>query len=277
MPQITFRFAAFESDMLHLGLSDTPPTTPGSAQVLSFDGTRNSLALHVERTAPVEVALTRPTLRTRMYDSPNDHDAFNSFSTIHDDVKFYDAYADSADGNDVDADDEEARHWYVKPVRFFAHELDDFRGHLYATAPTTILKEVFRRYRVTAQRPGAMFRMRVVDIRTLEGTLQSHLGTQTTGYTFRNVQSDTAISRLVADGQEFGDNSEVQDVKDRAERIGAIRFECQHENNVLRVSIDELGTVKFSNNPGGKSTLDLLHLLENHISAHSQLEPVTVK
>ena len=165
---------------------------------------------------------------------------------------------------------------YVGPVRFFAYELNGNYGQLYATTPTDNLKEMFRRYRATMNREDAVFRQRVVDIRALEAALQAQAAAETTGYTFRNVRSDTAITRMSADGQQIGDNEEVQGVKDRAGVIGAIRFDLQHRDAVLRMGIDEHGTVKFSRNPGEEPALDVLSQLNAFIVAHSELAAVTV-
>ena len=278
MAQVTFRFAAFEPSLLHpAGLPDVSDSDDDSAPRIGSDATTGSdPVMHVERPAQDEVP--RRVLRTRAFVVPDaPHRAFNAFSVVHDDVGHYDAYANPTNGEPNTNHDEEVRQWYVKPVRFFAYELNDQRGHVYATTPTAILKEMFRRYRATTQNERTTFRQRVVDIRALEPTLQLRMAAQTTGYTFRNVLSDTAITRIVADGQQFGDNDELQNVRDRAEKIGAIRFDFQHGDAILRIGIDEHATVRFSYNPGDRPALDILNQLDEHIAAHSDLTAVSVR
>ena len=82
MPQITFRFAAFEPDILH----------PAGVLVDLADG-NNPAVLDIERAAPQ--GAPRPALRTRVYarrDAP--HGAFNAFNVIHDELGHFDASAE---------------------------------------------------------------------------------------------------------------------------------------------------------------------------------------
>ena len=275
MAQISFRFAALEPQLLHPEIVLNNPIIEGGSTAAS-KAVIDDLVLDVQRAAPE--GAPRPVLRTRVYarsDTPKA--GFNAFSVTHDEIGHYDAYAGPDDGRvDTIAADEVIRKMYIGPIRFFTYELSVSPGHLYATTSTDNLKEMFRRYRATNNRQGAIFRRRVVDIRALEATLSAEASTETTGYTFSNVQSDTAITRMSADGQQIGDNDEVQDVKERAETIKAIRFDFQLDDVVLRMSIDENGTVKFSKNPGDEPALDALHQLNTYIESHSHLVTVTV-
>ena len=77
----------------------------------------------------------------------------------------------------------------------------------------------------------------------------------------------------------MGDNDEVQDVKGRAERIKALRFKYQEGKEVIQVSIDEQGVVKFkfSGDPDEAMLLGALNRLNTHIGAHSSLNPITIR
>ncbi len=283
MPPITFRFVAFESDLLHPAspLPDDPidgEKIGSPSRVLVFEqGERNVPVVRLTKRSPPEVEEIRPLLETRVYTSPDlSHDAFGVFNVIHDDVDHFDAYPIST-GDAMDGDmNEMVRQWYAKAIRFVAYELNNERGLVYATTTENVLKEMFRRHRA-ANGDGAVLRRRVVDIRALEGTLRSQMGAEANRYKFKNVRSDTVITGMMADGQQLNDNDEVQGIKDRAERIGEIRFDYQHENNVLRISVNESGVVGFSSDPGTQPALDLLHRLDGYIAAHSELTVVTVR
>lgn len=282
MPPVIFRFAAFERDLLQppLPLFDNPTVEDGIAtsHVLSFSPVeRNGLALHLTKQSPPELERIRPLLETRVYASPDlSHDSFDVFNVVHDDAGYIDAYPMSAGGAADSNENETVRQWYAKAVRFFAYELNGERGHIYATTTEAVLKEMFRRHRA-AKNDGAVFRRRVVDIRGLESTLRSEMGAEANKYSLKNVRSDTAITGIIADGQQLSANGEVQGIKNRAEKIWEIRFDYQYGNDVLRISIYENGVVRFSNNPGDRSALDLLHRLHTYIDAHSELAVVTVR
>ena len=202
------------------------------------------------------------------------NDAFEAFTVKHDDVGYYDAYDEPDDDG---ADNENVvRHYYVCPKDYFAYEHNASPGEVYVKAPILVVKEVFRRYRATMAPPNAVFRQRVVDLRALEITLQMQEQAETRAYTLGNVQSDTAITRLLVRGQQMAVNNEVQDLKDRAESVKVLEFGLQHDGTVLQMSIDEQGTVKFTRTPGDAPALDVLHRLEAYIRQHSELVAVTV-
>ena len=258
MPVAVYRFARFEPEFPH------PLNDPDLAPAVNLD---------IGRPAPDGV--DRQELRSRISRQqlqPND--AFGAFTVRHDEVGHYDSY----DEPDDDGQDNEAvvRHYYVCPKDYFAYERNAALGEVYVKAPVLVLKEVFRRYRATMHPLNPVFRQRVVDLRALEVTLQAREQAETGAYTLGNVQSDTAITRLVVRGQQMTANNEVQGLKDRAESIEVLEFALQHGDTVLQMSIDEQGSVKFARTPGDASALDVLHRLEPYIRQHSELVAVTV-
>ena len=274
MPQVTFQFGAFEPPLATYLVPGDPddPSAPDDLDGLDDPDSLGTPVIDVQRRAPA--GAPRDFLRTRMYARPKSpHDAFAAWVVIHDTVGHYYAY-DAADGDDKedgqDITDDVVHRMYIGPKRFFVYELLNEPGHLYATTSASNLKEIFRRHRVTMKDEGAVFMRREVDVATLETTLMSHAGAETTGYTFSNIQSATTITRMVTDGEQIGDNDEVQGVKTRAEAVRALRFDLQHDDVVLRLSVDEYGTVKFSRYPGDEPALAVLHQLEDYIAEHSE-------
>ena len=275
MAQTTFRFAAFNSGILE---NQSP--------------SGSSLTLSVDRPAPDEA--TRPSLKTRVFKRPDEpHDAFRAFSVLHDHLVYFDAYPNAVSDDADEADDfhvgvqsdntetadpsETVRQNYIGPIRFLIYELAGQPGFVYATTPASNLKELFRRYRTTTNKQGEVFQQRVVDVRALEASLKAQAGSETTGYNFSNVQSTTAIARLATDGQQLDDNDDVQNIRERAERILALRFDLERNGTILKMGIDEHGTVKFSSYPGDHSGLGILYELEGYIASHSDLVAVTVR
>ena len=229
-----------------------------------------ALAATVDIGRPAPDVTGRPELRSRISRQQlQSSDAFGAFTVKHDDVDYYDSY------DELDTD-EVVRHYYVFPKDYFAYERNASLGEVYVKAPILVLKEVFRRYRSTFNPPNAVFRQRVVDLRALEATLQMQEQTETGAYTFGNVQSDSPIARLAVRGPNMASNNEVQDLKDRAESVKLLEFGLQHGDTVLRVSIDEKGSVKFARTPGDAPALDVLHRLEPYIQQHAELIAVTV-
>ena len=162
-----FRFIAFDPGVLHpearrqsvIAVEDDADT-PDDANFT----TANGLVLDVTRPAPD--AVKRDVLRTRIFahhETP--HDAFGLYSASHDKVGHYFAYLDSDNGSDDDEADYRA---YITPIRFLIYELGGASGHAYATTPLGVLKDVHRRYRTGESEPGALFRMRAVNVRNLE-------------------------------------------------------------------------------------------------------------
>ena len=162
------------------------------------------------------------------------------------------------------------------PKDYFAYERIAVPGEVYAKAPLLVVKEVFRRYRATMNPANPVFRQRIVDLRGLEMTLEAQEQAVIGAYTLGNVQSDTAIARLVVRGQRMAANNEVQGLKGRAETVEVLEFGMQHGDTLLQLSVDEQGTVKFARTPGDAPALDVLYRLEPHIELHSQLIAVTV-
>ena len=249
-----YQFARFEPEF--------PCPLPTSAPTPQAD------SLDVERPAPEGVG--RSQLRSRISRQqlqPND--AFGAFTVTHDDVGHYDAY-DEPDADDV------VRHYYVYPKDYFAYERNASPGEVYVKAPILVVKELFRRYRTTMTPANAAFRQRVVDLRGLEATLEVQMHAESGAYTLGNVESDTAITRLVVRGQQIAANNEVQDLKRRAESINVLEFGLQHGEVVLQMSVDERGAVKFARTPGDAPALDVLDRLEPYILKHSELVAVAV-
>ncbi len=289
MPSVTYCFAAFGRDLLHpmteplaepplestQELPDFEGQTPQVSQVLVFES--DPLVLRITRQSPLEVAAFRPTLVTRGFAIAGvSHDAFNPFQIIHDDVRYIYAYPRSTDGEASDSE-KEIRQGYVKPVRFVAYELDDQWGHLYATAPESILKEMFRRYRGTPGNAGASLMRRKINLRQLRARLREEMGVESSDLTFLNVDGDRALTKIVVAGQQLDDNEEIDDFDTRAEEVGVFTFKYQHENAIIKITIKMSGAVRFANDPEGTSSLDLLQRLDGYIRAHSELVPVSVR
>lgn len=229
------------------------------------------IAMDVIRLAPDEV--DRPHVRTRAFaQAAAVHDAFHGFNFLHDMVGHYRAYEDVLDPND---DEEPQVFTYIGPIRFHAYELENSPGHLYAATSLENLKEVFRRYRVSTG--NAVLRQRVVDVRGLEVALRQNLGANTGEYTLSRVNSDTAVSRISIRGQDIWDNAEVQDIKNRAERILTLGFDFNHEGVMLGMSVNVSGAIKFARYPGDHPSLEVLRQLEPHIIANSELATINVR
>ena len=219
--------------------------------------------------------IERPFLRTRAYTQEVAlHDAFRGYNLVHDTLGRYSAYEDVENPED---NEETQQHYYVGSKRFPAYELRNNAGSLYANASLADLKEVFRRYRNTTGNNGALLRGRIVDVRALRADLRERANAESVGLVFHNVESDTAIVRLAVDGQDMDDNHEVQGVDVRSERILVLKFDIQHGGEMLRMAVDESGTVKFTRYPGDQPGLEMLHQLEQYIRERSEPANINVR
>jgi hypothetical protein len=97
------------------------------------------------------------------------------------------------------------------------------------------------------------------------------------GYTLRNVRSTTPITNLDVLGVRMDQNSEVQDARHRASNIAAITFDLQNEQQIIRVRVNQNGSVTFANYPGDATALAVLDRLEAYISNSSDLKSVQVR
>lgn len=280
MPSITYRFAAFEPDLLHPStgaLIELPLYPSVDIRVAILPGGDYEQVLEISKQAPPEVEAIRRRLVTNGFTIPGiTHDAFSSFHIIHDDDRYINAYRPTPDdGEDVSR--ETIRQGYVTPVRFYAYELNDQWGHLYATTSVNILKEMLRRYRSTTGNAGASLMSRKVDLRALRKTLREKMGVESSDLTFLNVIGNTALTRVAMAGPQLDDDDEIDHFDARAEEVGVFTFKYQHEDAIITITIRTDGSVKFSNDPQGASSLDLLRRLDGYIQAHSELVPVGVR
>ena len=253
-----YRFARFEPDF------PSPAADP--------EGLAPAFVI-VGRPAPDGV--NRPELNSRIaLQQLQPADTFQALSIRHDEVGHYDAYEEQE--GDGPLPEEVVRHYFVYPKDYRAYELINTPGEVFIQAPLEATKELFRRYRSTMNPPNAIYRRRQVNLRALEVTLRHHQHIEPGAYTLANIPSDTPILRMQVSAQQIIDNDEVQDLKDRAESIGILEFGYPYGDELLRISIDALGAVKFHQTPGDAPALEVLSHLEPYIRQHSELVAFTV-
>lgn len=231
----------------------------------------HSPILEVQQLAPQSAP--RTTLKTRIFRRPNTpHDAFDAFNGRHDVVKRLEAYAPAGDdGTESDTLQEQI---YVQPLELHAYQFRNNSTHLYATASDLIIKAIFRRYRETTNDYSVTLSRRVVNIDDLEKSLQEM---EVVGYTLRNVRSTTPITNFDVLGVRMDQNTEVQDARHRAGNIAAITFDLQNEQQIIRIRVNQKGSVTFADYPGDSTALAVLDKLEAYISNSSDLESVQVR
>lgn len=244
-----------------------------------WDGAGAPSPLSAEVDAPPETG--RTVLRTRFVPNVQQHDEFRPFTVVHDVVRHYNAYASDGqnkpDGTlDAPSDSDQVQeHTYVQPREFLLYEFAAMQGRFYATNEI-MLKDALRRYRESESRYDIQYHRRLIRTRAIEADLRSAEYT-VSGYALVRVLSATPIETLDVEGDDIGDNPEVQAVKNRAERIKAITLTLQREDEVVRVQITDRGTVVFPRYPGDDAALDILLGLEPHISRHSSLEALPLR
>ena len=250
MPRKAFQFVEFEP-----ALWDMPNQVDTTVPVLDVEGS-------APQGAP------RPTLRSRVFpraDTPND--AFQAFNGRHDTVGRIIEYERS----DEDTTTERI---FVRPSEFQAYELRRSPGWLYVTASDSTLKQMFRRYRESTGEFGTTFNRRIVRIGDLEQRLNEM---EIVGYTLGNVRSTTPISNYDVLGQQMDQNTEVQDARNRAERIRAITFDLLRGDTILRVRVAENGSVTFFDYPGDATALGVIDRLETYIQGSADVESIEIR
>ena len=288
MAQVTFRFVALDDNFLspdaivtaHLQ-SGPPADAPGVDDFLATFETGGNLVLDVAREAPD--GAKRPFLRTMVFKRPDDpHTAFKAFSVVHDKLVPYQAYVEPNTAGSDNADPptytyEVELQFYITPARFFLYEFTDNPGFMYGNASVQILKEIFRRRRVSSGDQASLYRQRVVDLRGLRGALMEKAHVETAGWALLDVPMDTPISRMSVDGPQIDDNADIEDLMEKADKVSAFRFDMQYGDTIFRLRIDEQGSVNFSKYPGDQTGLAILHFLEGFIADHSELAAATVR
>lgn len=199
-------------------------------------------------------------------------DEFNPFNVKHDRVAKVTAYANATAGdpnpeNTVDRN-------YVYPVHYLLYGFSDNPNRAFITAQDYIVKQMFRRVRVTYGIHGAALRFRNVDLLRLEESLDE---TEIIGYKLIGVNSQTPIRTYDVVGVDMTNNAEVQDAKRRAENVKALAVSYQHHDKVLRLWLYQNGGVTFQNYPGDESGLGLLSLLNAEIERCSETELARVR
>lgn len=227
----------------------------------------SKVVLDLSEDAPAETK--RQQLRTRITSLSTPHDAFKSFHASHDIVQHVNAYAETDTSQSDDPDTLQDRP-FVVPRQFQLYELQDTPNQFYFAAPETLMRSVFRRFKDLHGQSLHKHQHRIVDIRSLEAKLTDDFSIN--GYKLRNVQSTPTISAVDVVGMNLSENTEVQDVKNRAELMRAITFIMQSENReAIRVQVAQNGAVTFLDYPGDANALGILNQLEPIIGSSADL------
>ena len=182
------------------------------------------------------------------------HDAFGPFDVMHDIPTRLRSYPDSdEDGTDSE---ETTERIYIRPYPFEVYEFLQTPGLLYCTTSDLVLRQMFRRYRNSAEGRGAGFRHRVVRLDELEGTLRREWpGTNIAGYKLQDVLLTTHVGTYDVLGNEMENNLEAQDAKTKAGKIKAVAFSTQYGNQIIRAMVSNTGAVMFLDYPGDEIAL----------------------
>ena len=234
----------------------------------SVEAPMSTVVLDLSEDAPAETK--RKQLRTRITSLSTPHDAFKAFHASHDMVNHVNAYAETDTSQSDDPDTLQDRP-FVVPRQFQLYELGNTPNQFYFAAPETLMRSVFKRYKDRQGQSLHKHQHRIVDIRDLETKLTDDFSIN--GYKLRNIQSTPTISAVDVAGLNLSENTEVQDVKNRAELMRAIGFIMQSENKeAIRVQVAQNGAVTFLDYPGEASALGILHQLEPIIRSSADLD-----
>ena len=247
----------------------SPGLWPSQSPPVDFDDVvRSSTALQVAQPAPE--GSPREQLKTTVtYNADSSHDAFHSLTATHDEARRIQAYSDNPNEDVIE------ERIIVRPRTFQIREFRDSPGQLYIAAPYTTIRQMFRRFRETNSGAPNVFQQRIVQILALEVKLR-RMGT-IMGYKMLDVILSTPIRSYDVLGDDISANQEVQDAKQRAREVWAITFGLQQGNAILRVQVASNGSVTFLEYPGdGIASQFLLHL-EPILSAHSDLETLSLR
>ena len=233
---------------------DVPPA-PLAVAELSPDGVDREELKTVFHTVPVTA-----------------HDAFETFSVRHDEVRNIRAYAEGTD-DDPNPDDVTDRS-FVQPRDFHLYEFRNNPGQVYVTTQETVVRRIYRRARETHDDQGMALNLRIINLGDLEDALND---TEIIGYKLVDVLSNTPIATYDVLGEDIRNNLEVQAAKGRAGQMKAVAIRLQHGDEIISVWVYQNNTVTFLNYPGDNSGLGLLNLLNPIIGNCSELELATVR
>ncbi len=177
--------------------------------------------------------------------------------------------------DDQDDPDSLQERIFVQPREFQIYEFGDKTGQLYVTTPELIMRQMLRRHRSTYTDDIDLSR-RIVDLDCLEKQLAP---ATIDGYLLTDVLLGSPVQRVEIVGQRLGQNDEVQDVKERADKLRALQFSWTRRgmDRVVDVRVAENGAVRFTDYPGDETALRVLGDLEPLIERCEDTELINVR